>query len=83
MNKHELGERVSAAAVVGAPVAEAAGAPDFDPVRGEVDGAVEAGRVNERLDQQQRISETRRPATRQAARAPRGASTQGQAASGS
>ena len=58
-----------AVAVAAALAAEAAGAPDLDPVRGAVDGAVEAGWVDECFDEQQRVGEARRPVADQAARA--------------
>ena len=60
-----------AVAVAAALAAEAAGAPDLGPVRGAVDGAVEAGWVDERFDEQQRVGEACRPVADQATRAQR------------
>ena len=57
MDEHKLGPRMFAIAVAAALAAEAAGTPDLDPVRGAVDGAVEAGWVDERFDEQQRVGE--------------------------
>ena len=56
MDEHKLGPRMFAIAVAAALAAEAAGTPDLDPVRGAVDGAVEAGWVDERFDEQQRVA---------------------------
>ena len=58
-------------AVAAAHAAEAARAADAGPVRGAVHGAAEARRVDERLQQQQRMPEARRPVRRQAAPAQR------------
>ena len=46
-----------AIAVAAALAAEAAGPPDLDPVRGAVDGAAEAGWVDERFQQQQSMAD--------------------------
>ena len=59
MDEHKLGPRMFAIAVAAALAAEAAGTPDLDPVRGAVDGAVEAGWVDERFDEQQRVEACR------------------------
>ena len=58
-------------AVAAAHAAEAARAPDAGPVRGAVHRAAEARRVDEGLQQQQRMAEARRPVRRQAAPAQR------------
>ena len=58
-------------AVAAAHAAEAARAPDAGPVRGAVHRAAEARRVDEGLQQQQRMAEPRRPVRRQAAPAQR------------
>ena len=71
MDEHKLGPRMFAIAVAAALAAEAAGTPDLDPVRGAVDGAVEAGWVDERFDEQQRVGEACRPVADQATRAQR------------
>ena len=71
MDEHELGPCMCAVAVAAALAAEAAGAPDLGPVRGAVDGAVEAGWVDERFDEQQRVGEACRPVADQATRAQR------------
>ena len=71
MNEHQLRKRVFAVAVASPLAAEAAGAPDLDPVGGPVDGAVEARGIDEGLDQQQRMAEARRPVAGQAAHAQR------------
>ena len=71
MNEHSLRQRVLAVAVASPLAAEAAGAPDLDPVGGPVDGAVEARGIDEGLHQQQRMAEAHRPVPDQAARAQR------------
>ena len=58
-------------AVAAAHAPKAARAPDAGPVRGAVHRAAEARRVDERLQQQQRMAEARRPVRRQAAPAQR------------
>ncbi len=58
-------------AVAAAGAAEAARAADAGPVRGAVHRAVVARRVDERLQEQQRMAEARRPVRRQAALAQR------------
>ena len=58
-------------AVAAAHAAEAARAADAGPVRGAVRGAAEARRVDERLEQQQRMAEAFRPVRRRPPRAQR------------
>ena len=69
-DEDELG-RSGGGAVAAAHAAEAARAADAGPVRGAVHRAAEARRVDERLQQQQRMAEARRPVRRQASRAQR------------
>ena len=71
MDEHKLGPPMFAIAVAAALAAEAAGPPDLDPVRGAVDGAAEAGWVDERFQQQQSMAEPGGPVADQAARAQR------------
>ena len=71
VDEHPLRARVFAVAVAPALAAKAAGPPDLDPVRGSVDGAVETRRVDEGLDEQQRMAEAHRPITHETARAQR------------
>ena len=69
-HEHQLG-RGRRRAVAAAHPAEAARAPDARPVRGAVHRAAVARRVDERLHEQQRMPEPRRPVRRQAATAQR------------
>ena len=71
VDEHPLRARVVAVAVAPALAAKAAGPSDLDPVRGSVDGAVETRRVDEGLDEQQRMAEAHRPITHETARAQR------------
>ena len=71
VDEHPLRARVFAVAVAPALAAKAAGPSDLDPVRGSVDGAVETRRVDEGLDEQQRMAEAHRPITHETARAQR------------
>ena len=71
VDEHPLRARVFAVAVAPALAAKAAGPSDLGPVRGSVDGAVETRRVDEGLDEQQRMAEAHRPITHETARAQR------------
>jgi len=64
-HEHQLGA-VRGGAVAAAHPAEAARTPDARPVRGAVHRAAVARRVDERLQQQQRMPEARRPVPGQA-----------------
>ena len=64
-HEHQLGSR-RGGGVAAAHAAEAARAPDAGPVRGAVHRAAVARRIDERLQQQQRVAEARRPVRRQA-----------------
>ena len=68
--KTSLGSAVRRA-VAAADAAEAARAADAGPVRGAVGGAAEARRIDEGLQQQQRMAEARRPVGGRAPRAQR------------
>jgi len=59
------GARIKAVARAGAPIA--AGVTHIAPVGGAVDGAVKTPRIDEGLQQQQRVTETLRPVPHQAA----------------
>ena len=58
--------RVRRLAVTAAHAPVAAGAPEAPPVRGAVDRAGEARRIDERLQQHRRMAKARRPVRRQA-----------------
>ena len=62
--RRDQGHRVAAAASLKAP-----GGTSGDPVRGAVDGAVETGRIDKGLQQQQRMAEALRPVLNQTTRA--------------
>ena len=69
-DEHQLGSGRDAA-VAAAHAPEAARAADAGPVRGAVRRAAEARRIDERLEQQQRMAETFRPVRRRPPRAQR------------